>query len=322
MLKISLVGKTLHIVDGESTAMSLRGAGFRKHGDILSWRDALYTGPVPAGLTLRQLSRLRSRFWTGRNATGFDKRDATLARFADYDEVVLWFGATSLCQLSLGQLLAWFGERGRNKHRLSLVSAYGGWLRPEQVPEACAARRPVTAAQMHLGQRVWAAYRAPSPGALSRLLRADLRALPDMRDAMGSMLREYPEKYTGLSRLERKLLRMVEFLGISTPSYTVGLTLRTDLVGDTLLFDMLRTFIMARHPLLRFAEPFTGKITGSAFNRARIALTDTGRRVLAGGADHIPLNGIDRWIGGVHFSGHRVRWRWDERLQGIGGGRR
>src|SRR2546422_11602165 len=39
-------------------------AGFRKNGEILPWRDALYTGPVPRGLTLRQLSRLRSRFWT------------------------------------------------------------------------------------------------------------------------------------------------------------------------------------------------------------------------------------------------------------------
>ena len=26
---------------------------------------------------------------------------------------------------------------------------------------------------------------------------------------------------------------------------------------------------------------------------------------------------LDRWIGGVHLLGHRVRWRWDERLQKI-----
>src|SRR2546422_4361370 len=88
--------KVLHIVDGESTGGSLRQAGFRKNGDILPWRDALYTGPVPRGLTLRQLSRLRSRFWTRRSLTEFDRRDAALARHADYEEVVLWFGPTSL----------------------------------------------------------------------------------------------------------------------------------------------------------------------------------------------------------------------------------
>jgi hypothetical protein len=23
------------------------------------------------------------------------------------------------------------------------------------------------------------------------------------------------------------------------------------------------------------------------------------------------LNGIDRWLGGVHLHGHKVEWRWD-----------
>jgi uncharacterized protein DUF1835 len=122
--------KTLHIVDGESTGGSLRQAGLGRKGDILRWRDALSTGPVPRGLTLRRLSRLRSRFWTGKSATEFDKRDATLTHHAEYDEVVLWFGATSICQLSLVQLLAWFDEHSRGNTRLRLVFAYGGWLRP------------------------------------------------------------------------------------------------------------------------------------------------------------------------------------------------
>ena len=26
--------------------------------------------------------------------------------------------------------------------------------------------------------------------------------------------------------------------------------------------------------------------------------------------DQVALNGIDRWIGGVHLSGREVRWRW------------
>jgi hypothetical protein len=46
-------------------------------------------------------------------------------------------------------------------------------------------------------------------------------------------------------------------------------------------------------------------------------MTDIGRRVLAGKADYITLNGIDRWIGGVHLLGHRVGWRWDERIRQI-----
>jgi hypothetical protein len=123
--------KTLHIVDGESTGGSLRQAGLGKKGDIL-----------------------RSRFWTGKSATEFDKRDATLTHHAEYDEVVLWFGATSICQLSLVQLLAWFDEHSRDNTRLRLVSAYGGWLGPEQLLQAYNARQPITPAQRHLGRRV------------------------------------------------------------------------------------------------------------------------------------------------------------------------
>jgi len=34
--------------------------------------------------------------------------------------------------------------------------------------------------------------------------------------------------------------------------------------------------------------------------------------VLAGRADQIALNGIDRWIGGVHLTGRDGGWRWDD----------
>jgi hypothetical protein len=39
--------------------------------------------------------------------------------------------------------------------------------------------------------------------------------------------------------------------------------------------------------------------------------------VLEGQADQIALNGIDRWIGGVHLQGHQVAWRWDHGTETI-----
>jgi hypothetical protein len=41
-----------------------------------------------------------------------------------------------------------------------------------------------------------------------------------------------------------------------------------------------------------------------------VALTGAGRDVLAGRSDHVELNGIDRWMGGVHLT-RRSLWRWD-----------
>ena len=34
-------------------------------------------------------------------------------------------------------------------------------------------------------------------------------------------------------------------------------------------------------------------------------------------ADHVALNGIDRWVGGVHLHGKAARWRWDEGTESV-----
>ena len=48
-----------------------------------------------------------------------------------------------------------------------------------------------------------------------------------------------------------------------------------------------------------------------------VRLAEAGASVLAGEADLVRLNGIDRWIGGVHLSGDDARWRWDEGRESI-----
>jgi hypothetical protein len=99
--------------------------------------------------------------------------------------------------------------------------------------------------------------------------------------------------------------------------WVVTTVLRTETVADLLLLDMLRDLLTAPHPLLSYAAPFTGSVRSYKFNGAKLTLTNTGRRVLAGKDDHVALNGVDRWIGGVHLQGHKIRWRWDEQIRKI-----
>jgi len=47
----------------------------------------------------------------------------------------------------------------------------------------------------------------------------------------------------------------------------------------------------------------------------RYALTEFGRDLLAGAADWVKVNGIERWIGGVHLTGRETTRRYDERLE-------
>jgi hypothetical protein len=73
-----------------------------------------------------------------------------------------------------------------------------------------------------------------------------------------------------------------------------------------------RAWAALRAPLLA-AEPPTGPV-GAATG---VRLTAAGRRVLGGDADHVALNGIDRWIGGVHLAGADSPWRWHEGTESI-----
>jgi hypothetical protein len=309
--------RTLHIVDGESCGGSLRLSGLARGKEILAWRDALYTGPVPPDLTLHGLSRVRSLFWTnGGNAKELDKRDAHLNRYESYANIALWFGPDCvLCQLSLMQLLSWFREQGVCPKRLSWVALHGGELRFDQMAGAYASRRPITTAQMRLAERVWRAFRQPSPKPLARLLESDLNAIPRLRQVTKRILQEYPSTRNGLSRLEGLLLREIQRRGSVRAAEAVGAIKET--VGDLLVFDMLRNYVRSSHPLVEFAKPFDGNIRSRRFDGSILKLSDMGERVLSGAADAIERNGVDRWIGGVHLQGKRVPWRWNERLQMI-----
>jgi hypothetical protein len=50
----------LHVTNGDSAAEGIRASGVA--GEVLPWRDVLHEGPVPAGLALAELSRVRAGF--------------------------------------------------------------------------------------------------------------------------------------------------------------------------------------------------------------------------------------------------------------------
>jgi len=79
-------------------------------------------------------------------------------------------------------------------------------------------------------------------------------------------------------------------------------------LGDTTFYDVLRRLVAARVPLVAIDAG-----TDHGDPRAHtVAITSAGREVLAGRADHVRLNGIDIWRGGVYLSGSdRSPWRWD-----------
>jgi hypothetical protein len=79
-------------------------------------------------------------------------------------------------------------------------------------------------------------------------------------------------------------------------------------MGDWTFYSILRRLSSARTPLVSI----DGATDDVDLRPALITITEAGRDVIDGREDAVALNGIDRWLGGVHLVGQdRSPWRWD-----------
>lgn len=293
----------LHITNGSSVSLAIPD-------EIVYWEDVLHEGPVPAALELDQLSKVRGQFLSNyfNQPVSFTGRDTSLRRFHDHDEVVLWFEHDLYDQLHLLQLLDWFSRQEVGRTRLSLISIdrYLGSLRPEELARLFPDRRPVSAAQLRTAQIAWQAFRAPDPTAIVSLLTADTGALPFLRAALFRHLEQFPGPRDGLSRTEHQVLQMLasgprKFLDLFFEDQKLEPAI---FMGDIVYKQYLRELQHASHPLLMDSD-------------VGWELTDLGRRVLAGRADHVKINGINRWRGGVHLCAGAPVWGWDSSSRNV-----
>jgi hypothetical protein len=318
----------LHVTNGDVTVDLLRRAGLA--GDALAWADVLHEGPVPAGLGDAELRRVRAEFLAGADGVDadqvrrrFSERDRALAanRGGDY---LLWFEADLYDQLQIAQILAALGRLGVEPGRLTLVcigeypgiAHFGGLgqLEPDQFPGLLDAATPLTAEALELGAAAWAALRADDPGGLGAIAASRSPQLRFLGEAFDRLSREYPSTRDGLSLTERRILAATPDEGASAGAVFARLGEREarPYLADLFFFRIVARLARARAPLLEL-DPPGGEVTAATGLRP----TAAGRRVLRGEADHVALNGIDRWIGGVHLHGEVARWRWDEGTESI-----
>lgn len=319
----------LHVTNGDIVADHLRRAGLA--ADALAWADVLHEGPVPAGLDDAGLRRVRAEFLAG--ADGVDA-EAVRRRFEDRDRALaagrdggylLWFEADLYDQLQLAQILAMLRDTGVPPDRVRLVcigeypgiAHFGGLgeLEPGQFPGLLETAAALTDGALDLGAAAWAALRAADPGGLAAIAASrspELRFLGEAFDRLG---REYPSTRDGLSLTERRLLAAMH--DGSEPSAgavfaRLGEREARPFLADLFCFRILARLAGGREPLVEL-DPPAGAVTAAT----RLRLTAAGGRVLRGEADQVALNGIDRWVGGVHLHGQEARWRWDEGTESV-----
>ena len=312
--------RMLHIVNGDSTRMGLERSNVP--GTYASWGDVLHDGPTPAGVTPEAWRRVRVAYLVSREserieeragdvARQYEREDAALESWPGHDEVVFWFEHDLYDQLILIHHLDWLSripDRQGTQFSLICGSTYLGPLKPEQLDALFPTRVPVDVAQVRLGSRAWEAFCAPAPQPLELVANSDTSALPFLAGALRRHFEDYPSVENGLSRSETQLLKAID-AGASTLHDTFAACARMEervFMGDATFLTIVRRLASAAHPLMTMQS---GPMR-QGFPLGDVALTEAGREVLGGRADQIRLNGIDRWMGGVHLTAAKS-YRWN-----------
>jgi hypothetical protein len=308
----------LHITNGEATRAPLERSGVP--GRFYSWDDILHEGPTPL-VSGDEWLRVRAKYLA---SAGYGDEADILATYAGKDElerldgedeVVFWFEHDLYDQLLLIRHLWWIDTKGRGRAgRYSLVigTDYLGMLEPKAFPSRFDRRQPITEEQIALGSAAWRAFCGEDPGQLVAFsdLRPDGRShvlLPYLGRALHRLFEEFPSTANGLSRCERQILEVLAEGNRSPEQTFIQASKREEDIwlGDWSFWTIAKRLNAGPHPLLTLdVEPRDDRLpTGT------LAITGTGRQVLAGEADHVELNGISRWIGGTFLTPARC-WRW------------
>jgi hypothetical protein len=322
----------LHVANGSSVTHTLAEAGVP--GRLSIWADPLHDGPVPGGLSDDALLEVRRSFHEGPQGSPSDDpvNDLRLWRRVieehdNYDELVLWFEHDLFDQLNLIQVLSWIHHRVPSSKAVSLICIGSfpgrpdfkglGELTPAELAPLLDARQPVTESQYALAERAWSAFREATPQALDDLTRSDTAGLPYLAPALVRLLQEYPWTTDGLSRTERRLLRLAEAgsITLSAAFPRMHADESAYYVTDTSLVDLVETLSRTSPPLLTHSLP--AESTHEWF-RASVTITPAGRAVLRGDQDRVSLCGVNRrWLGGVELNDEATLWRWDDGRQRI-----
>lgn len=321
--------KTLHIRCGSDIRQTLVEAGFA--GDFLEHGIPYCLGPVTTG---PDRYALMARFLVDtfpdahgglvyeRELEGLQRGEQRLHRTTDhYERVVLWMEHDSWDQLVLVRLLAHYANAKRPRV-LELISADEfpgsqryiglGQLPPEALRLLWPGRKPVTPAQLALGNDAWNALASDDPRALAGLARSGTPPLPVLAPALHRHLRELPSVENGLSLTEHLVLQILSEGGALTLNRVWEL-LQTEREPLPWLGDL--AFLHVVEQMHQASEPVFARLAASSGQTPflqQFGITDVGRAVLRGERDWHTLRPPSRWVGGVRIQPGAAGWRWNE----------
>lgn len=307
----------LNITNGDCAVKTMQQASIP--GAFLPWRDVLHDGPVPEGLALDELSKIRAQFiidqgWgTPENIkNSFIERDDVIKSFEKYEKIILWFEHDLYDQLQLLQILDWFSQQKSTNTKLSIICSdqYLGMVSPEQMKNLFQYETPITDKHLQLSVKAWSAFRSTTPEKWHALFQSDTSALPFLSGAIKRLLEEYPDCNSGLSRTAQIALKIIS-QGEKRPGKVFHLYQETEerrFLGDSSFWAILYQLLESSPPLLKLPEGL--KLTLPTSPDQELSITAAGKNVLAGKKNWLEMVELDRWIGGVHLTANDT-WCWN-----------
>ena len=132
------------------------------------------------------------------------------------------------------------------------------------------------------------------------LVESGTEALPFLKGALSRHLEQFPGLRDGVSRTERQALQFANsgLRGFGQMFFADQKLEERIFMTDAIYRQYLRRLREAKFPLLNE-------------NNDGLELTDLGRAVFSGEKDWVAVNGMERWLGGVHLQEGAPVWRWD-----------
>jgi hypothetical protein len=340
MNAIDLSG-SLHVISGHSAAGCLKQALGVRNSRVLVGDGDLHCGPVPMMDDLFAWYRMRNTYsddlFSNYLTYVFDDPvpptvsigDEPEAgphidgeRLSEASEVVVWIAQGLREQLLLAWVVFLFDRFKLDHSKLRVVQFERtnqsrpilamGELSPESINGLNSGAQPLGFKEIEELRRAWLAYTSSDPGRLVDYL-AESSFLPFLHRAMARLVHRYPEARTGLSHWDEVLLQQTIENGPllrRVAGYAMAFCDTPARMGDDYLIGRLTKLGSPDlpFPLVALSSSDHPKKTH------HVEITDFGRKVLAGEANHVAENGIDDWIGGVHLIGDTVVFRDGETL--------
>ncbi len=240
------MSNTLHILNGDSTLDQFKASGIE--GDTFVWREVLSDGPVHIEFGSDAFWNVRDSFMTpefnlesGQYLKDIISFKTLEERLSQYQEIVLWFEYDLFCQINMIALIQWIGQQGLDS-TISLVCVgkiddsdqlFGlGKIAAMRYTELLESRLKLGAREFDFCSDVYEGYCSSDPNDLYNYILLSFSGFAYLPDALEVHLKRFPNKETGLTEIEGKLVSFIK----------AGETDKTKLIGKMLHWQRYHGF--------------------------------------------------------------------------------